>query len=112
MARERLKTDLWVGAYLRRLELANIPAYVTRRGQPDLGAVMVKCATLDGRATLWARQMNLMTGASGWQVLAEGPEPEVDASAAKQRSFDPDLWLIEIESREGRTLLNEEGFSD
>lgn len=112
MAPERLKTDLWVRAYLRRLELANIPAYITRRGQPDLGNVMVKCATLDGNARLWARQTNLMTGASGWQVLAEGPEPEVDASAMKQRSFDPDLWLIEIESREGRTLLNEDGLRE
>lgn len=112
MASDRLKTDLWVRAYLKRLELSNIPAYVTRRGQPDLGNVMVKCATLDGQARLWARQTNLMTGASGWQVLAEGAEAEVDASAKKQRSFDPDLWLIEIESREGRTLLDEDGLKD
>ena len=28
---------------------------------------------------------------------------------ARQRGFDPDLWVLEIESREGRHLLDEPG---
>ncbi|RWR45437.1 DUF1491 family protein [Sinirhodobacter ferrireducens] len=108
----RLTSDFWVRAYLRRLEIANIPAYVTAHGEPHAGAVMVKCATLDGRATLWQRSFDLTTGARKWVVLAEGPEAEVDASIRRQRGFDPDLWVIEIESRDGRTLLDEEGLSD
>lgn len=108
----RLTAEVWVRAYLRRLEIANIPAYVVARGEPTSGAVMVKCATLDGGATLWQRSFDLTTGARKWMILTEGPEPEVDASIRRQRGFDPDLWVIEIESRDGRTLLDQEGLSD
>jgi len=112
MATERLRAELWVRAYLKRLELAHIPAYIAARGQPDAGAVMVKCATLDGNARLYTRGFDLMTGEAEWRVLTDGAEPDVDASIRKQRSFDPDLWVIEIESREGRTLLDEDGLRD
>ena len=53
-----------------------------------------------------------MTGARTWVVLAEGPEADVDAAVLRQRRTDPDLWVIEIESRAGRTLLDEEGLAD
>jgi hypothetical protein len=108
----RLTADFWVRAYLRRLELANIPAYVTARGDASAGAVLVKVATLDGAARLFQRSFDLMTGARAWVVLAEGPEAVTDAAIARQRRHDPDLWVIEVESREGRTLLEEEGLSD
>ncbi|RWR28630.1 DUF1491 family protein [Sinirhodobacter populi] len=108
----RLVADLWVRAYLKRLELANIPAYVTFRGDANAGAVMVKCATLDGQAALWERSFDLETGAHRWMALRRGSEAEIDASIRRQRGFDPDLWVIEVESREGRTLLDEEGLSD
>jgi len=45
-------------------------------------------------------------------VLSEGDEPEVDAAIAKQRSFDRDLWVIEVEDRAGRHLLDEPGLSE
>ena len=107
-----LTADFWVRAYLRRLELAGIPAFVTAHGDDTAGAVLVKLATLDGRARAFQRSFDLMSGARTWVVLAEGDEPQVDASIARQRGFDPDLWVIEVESREGRHLLDEEGLKD
>lgn len=107
----RLTADFWVRAYLARLRLADIPAYITCRGDPTAGAVLVKLATLDGQAQLFQRSFDLMTGARAWVTLAAGPEVEVDAAARRQRQMDPDLWVIEVESREGRTLLDEEGLS-
>jgi hypothetical protein len=107
----RLTADFWVRAYIARLGAANIPAYVTAKGDATAGAVLVKLATLDGKARLFQRSFDLMTGARAWVALAEGPEAEVDQSVARQRRTDPDLWVIEIESREGRTLLDEEGLS-
>ncbi len=62
MAEARLAAGIWVAAYLRRLTLADIPAYIARHGDDTAGAVLVKCATLDGRASLWAREWDLDTG--------------------------------------------------
>lgn len=108
----RLTADFWVRAYLARLRLADIPAFITAKGDATSGAVLVKLATLDGKAKAFHRSFGLMTGERAWIVLAEGEEATVDASIAKQRGFDRDLWVIEIEDRQGRTLLDEPGLSD
>ncbi len=111
MPEPRLATGIWVSAYLARLGLANIPAYVTARGDDTAGAVLVKCAHLDGTAALYGREWDFDSDSRPWQVLAQGPERDVDQAIALQRGFDPDLWVIEIESRDGRTLLNEPGLA-
>jgi hypothetical protein len=105
----RLTAELWVSAYVRRLGLANMPAYVTARGDATAGAVLVKVATLDGQARCWQRSFDLRNDSRVWVVLAEGAEAEVDALVSRQRGRDPDLWVIEIEDRLGRNLLDQEG---
>lgn len=107
MPEARLATGFWVAAYRMRLQAANIPCYVTRRGDDTAGAVLVKVADLRGGATVYERRLTL--DGRAWMVLAEGPEAEVDAAIARQRGFDPDLWVIELEDVQGRTLLDEVG---
>ena len=108
----RLASGLWVQAYLRRLYLEHIPAYVAERGDDNAGAVIVKTATLDGKAIAKQRSFDPMTGTRVWMVLTEGPEAEVDAALAKQKTRDRDLWILEVESRDGRDLLDQEGLSE
>jgi len=108
----RLTADFWIRAYLARLQMAHIPAYVVARGDATAGAVLVKLATLDGQARLYQRGFDPVGGKRAWVVLAEGAEAGVDAAIGRQRRMDPDLWVIEVESREGRTLLDEDGLSD
>lgn len=105
----RLTADIWVSAYLTRLRLQDIPAFVVAKGDLTAGTVIVKLNTLDGQARAFHRSFDLMTGERTWAVLAEGSEADVDASLAKQRSFDPDLWVIEVEDRAGRHLLDQPG---
>ncbi|ARO13767.1 hypothetical protein BVG79_00413 [Ketogulonicigenium robustum] len=112
MPEARLTTDFWVGAYLQRLRLADIPAFIVKKGDATAGAVLVKSSTLDGQARLFQRSYDLMTGQRAWVTLAEGDESGVDAAIARQRSFDPDLWVIEVEDRLGRHLLAEDGLAD
>ncbi len=107
----RLTADMWVSAYLRRLDLAGIAAYVTQRGDATAGAVLVKLATLDGRAVAYERGYDPMREERVWVVLAEGAEREVDAAVTRQKARDPDLWVIEVEDRAGRHLLEEEGLA-
>ena len=103
----RLTTDFWVGAYRMRLEALGIPAMVVRKGDATAGAVLIKLNTLDGNAVLYHRSFDLMTGERVWDVLVRGAEAEVDGSCAKQCSFDPDVWVIEVEDRAGRHLLDD-----
>lgn len=106
--RPRLTAGFWVAAYLARLRLEGIPAFVTAHGDETAGAVIVKLNTLDGRAQAFQRSFDA-EGARVWVALAEGEEATVDAALARQRRFDPDLWVIEVEDRAGRTLLDAPG---
>lgn len=107
----RLTSDFWVRAYLARLRLADIPAYVVAHGDETGGAVLVKVSTLDGAARLFQRSFDLISGERAWMVLRDGAETEVDASIRRQREMDPDLWVIEVEDRAGRHLLEEPGLA-
>ena len=111
MTDPRLTTGFWVSAYLNRLRLSEIPAYVTAKGDATAGAVIVKVATLDGQARAFQRSFDLTTDTRIWVTLATGPEPQVDDLLTRQRARDPDLWVIELEDKAGRTLLDQDGLS-
>ena len=105
----KLTARFWVDAYLARLRVFDIPAFVVAHGDDTGGAVLVKLSPLDGTATVFQRSFDLTTGDRTWIELSSGSEREVDEAITRQRSFDPDLWVIEVEDRAGRHLLNEEG---
>jgi len=103
----RLTAGLWVSAYLNRLRLSEIPAYVMAKGDATAGAVLVKVATLDGQAVIYERRFDLQRDARIWEILAQGPEGDLDAILSRAKGRDPDLWIIEIEDRSGRSLLDD-----
>ena len=105
----RLAAGVWVAAYLARLQAAGIYAHVMHRGEETAGAIAVKLATMDRRASLFVRSYD-GEGARVWTALVDnGEETEADAAIAKQRGYDPDLWVIEVEDPRGRHLLGEDG---
>lgn len=108
----RLTAELWVQAYLTRLRLSDIPAFIVARGDDTAGAVLVKQNPLDGQATVYQRSVDIMSGNRMWIELAKGSEAEVDETIARQRKFDPDLWVVEVEDRAGRHLLDEPGLDN
>ncbi|MBB3992655.1 hypothetical protein GGR95_000274 [Sulfitobacter undariae] len=105
----RLTARFWVDAYLARLRMFDIPAFVVAHGDDTGGAVLVKLATLDGNAIVFQRSFDLMSGERVWVELSAGPERDVDDAITRQRGFDPDIWVIEVEDRAGRHLLDQEG---
>lgn len=109
MTEARLAAGFWVAAYLARLGQGFIPAYITARGDDTAGAVAVKCVRLNGQADLWMREWDMDTDTCPWVRVDTGPERDIDAAIARQRSRDPDLWVIEVESRDGQTLLEQDG---
>lgn len=107
----RLTTRFWVDAYLTRLRLADIPAYVVAHGDDTAGTGMVKLALLNGQARVYDRGFDLQADTRVWRIVVDGAEPEVDAMITRTRSRDQDLWVIEVEDRQGRTLLEEPGLA-
>ena len=102
-----LATDLWVSALLRRASLSGGFPVVVRRGDATAGAVLVKIVDSRARtARLYAEAA--YDGAAVWMQPRPGAtEPELDAYAERQARIDPDIWVVEIEDRDGRHFLTE-----
>ncbi|MEM9147923.1 MAG: DUF1491 family protein [Pseudomonadota bacterium] len=108
----RLASHVWVGAYLARLGAEGIPAHLVHKGDEMAGAVAVKLATLDGKATLFTRIYDSQ-GQRAWEAqLADQPEGEIDEAIRRQRGYDPDLWVVEVEDPRGRHLLDQMGLME
>ena len=108
----RLTSDIWISAYLTRLRLADIPAFVVQRGDATAGAVLVKLNLLDGQGIVFQRSFDLQSGVRNWVELISGDDADLDLAIGRQRDFDPDVWVIEVEDRLGRHLLDEPGLSE
>jgi hypothetical protein len=50
----RLRSDIWVAAYLRRCAVEGAAAVLRRRGAAEAGAIFVIVNRLDGTAALFA----------------------------------------------------------
>ena len=101
MTTMRLKTALWVAAYLRRCHVEGIFAVVRRRGAEEAGAVFVRVSRLDGTSAEGAARAFTPSLAS-----QSAPDADVEAYLARQVKFDSDVWIVEIEDRAGRNFLD------
>jgi hypothetical protein len=103
-----LSTDIWVGALIRRAELGGGFAVVVRKGDPRAGAVLVKVLNrTNGTARLLA-EATRGDGERVWmQPAASDREPDLDRYIERAIRIDPDIWVVEIEDREGRDFLVE-----
>ena len=102
-----LNSDLWVGALIRRAQLDGANATVVRKGDARAGTVLVKAYDTSTRE---ARLYSEAFGSDGdrlWIQPIKGTENEIDAYVERQRGYDPDLWVVEIEDRQGRHFLTE-----
>lgn len=84
-------------------------ATLVRRGDASAGVVLIKINRLDRTFDVYDQARN----AQGQLMWVKGlkncpaPEADVDAYIERSRRMDPDLWVVEIEDREGRHFLTE-----
>lgn len=104
----RLTAEFWVRAYMARLNLEAIPVFIRSKGDAVAGAVLVKVNTLNGQAQLLQRSLG-PDGDRQWMALADGDDDAVEDALKRQLGFDPDLWVLEVEDNQGRSLLGEPG---
>jgi len=107
MTDDRLPSELWLKAHMRRLSVEGIPVAVIHRGEAMGGTVIVKVNQLDLGCRVLTQARGL-DGQLGWLAGFENrlmPEPEVDAYIDRAVKRDPDVWVLEIEDRAGRHLF-------
>lgn len=104
MAEPRLKTEILVHAGFRYCQQMFLTAVLRRRGDADAGALFVKVSRLDGTAAIFTRATSFegriewrRSSGDGWIA-----EADVEARLEREISFDPDLWIVEVEDPEGR----------
>ena len=104
----RLKAGIFVRALIRRAEVAGAAAFVVRKGAEEAGAILLRISRLDGHSCVLS-QARRGEGELVW-VKPLGDAADEDAVAkyfTRQTRFDPDLWIVEIEDREGRAFVDE-----
>ncbi len=98
-----LPTDLWVSAIVRRLNDAGTPAYLVRRGDATRGTLLVKMNLLEKGCEVWT-QVRDMEGDLTWMKALKGQtvsNADADEYIARAAGRDPDLWVVEVEDRNG-----------
>ncbi|MCI5048255.1 MAG: DUF1491 family protein [Aquisalinus sp.] len=102
----RLKTEIFIRAWLRRAQSEGAFATVARKGDPDGGLVIVKAINTDRQACAWI-ETYAVEEKNRWRPLTETflAEIEVNEKISRELNFDRDLWLVEVEDRDGRNFL-------
>lgn len=106
----RVTTDLWVSALVRRIFSGGGFAAVAKRGAAEAGAVFVVVRDRLGGAALFgpAPQTSYDTAKPDERYFTrynlKGDAP-LDARLEKEKRFDPDIWVVEIEP--GRMAIDE-----
>jgi len=108
----RLRSDIWVSAYLRRCAVEGAAAYLRRRGAEAAGAIFVKVDRLDGCCALYGPAPQTETREGVDRLFARVHKddwidpPDAEARLAREQKFDSDLWIVEVEDRQGRNFLD------
>lgn len=110
----RLRADIWVKAYVRGCAAKGAFATVARHGDDEAGAVFIKVNCLDGSARVYGPAPSRLTSDDGigrrWAPHLAEPgttERAADDYLGRQADYDSDLWIIEVEDREGRHFLDD-----
>ena len=109
----RLRADIFVSAYIRRCAVEGAYAVLRRRGAAEAGAIFVKVDRLDGTCALYGPAPQTELAEAGidrvWRRVHD--QELIDPASAEERlrreiAFDPDIWIVEVEDRQGRHFLD------
>lgn len=109
----RLKSEIWVKAYLRRCHAAGVDAVLVRRGDADAGAIYIKASRLDGTATLFGPAPAGFDPEASDRLFApllppsQDKESDCDQYLERQLSYDPDVWIVVVEDKAGQHFLDD-----
>ncbi len=101
-----------MAALVRRANSSGASAVLMRRGAAEAGAVFVVVDLLDGTSDLYgpAPQASFEEARPSdrkFQRIVEAGVPDaITDRLSREKRFDPDLWVVGIEDREGRSWFD------
>lgn len=107
----RLRAEIWVKAYVRRCASVGVAAVVVRHGDDDAGAIFIRINKLDGTSLLFGPAAAGLDGAESdrqWVMMVDpkgSADAQIDAYLEREHRVDPDIWIVEVESRSGVHFL-------
>lgn len=103
MSVPRLAAVVWVNALIRRVNAAGDFATVLHRGDSVAGSVVL--VHRRGRETSALQRLMGPSGAYEWRAAATGGG--VDEWVERQRRYDPDLWVVELDTPNPARFIDE-----
>lgn len=100
----RLTSDIWVKALVRRVFGDGGFAVVERTGAAEAGVIFIRVLHRDGSQTLLAPAPQSLFDSAKPQDrvfearIASADGGDVDRLLAREADFDPDFWVVEIET--------------
>ena len=108
----RLKAGIFVAALTRRLFAEGNMAAIERRGSEEAGAIFIRIRHRDGSESLAAPAPQTAFGVDHPQGRlfelrkTRVAEAEISELIARECRFDPDIWVVEIETDSPETYLD------
>jgi hypothetical protein len=108
----RLRSDIFVSAYLRLRNSENAFAVVRRKGATEAGAIFICIDRLDGTADLYGPAPQAAFDEARperrfQKISKDGATPlDVAERLAREMRFDSDIWIIDVDDRSGEPRLD------
>ena len=105
-----MTSQVWVSALVRRAQAAGAFATVLHKGNAEAGAIYILVNDMLGGMKLYGPALQGSYDETGpqdrkFEILLENTsERKILDRVEKERDFDPDLWVIEIEDRSERNF--------
>ncbi|MEK1890813.1 MAG: DUF1491 family protein [Phyllobacterium sp.] len=99
----RLTSEFWVAALVRRVNSSGAFAALSKKGAAEAGAIFIKFRNADGTYDLFGPAPQMAYDESKPQerqftlLKRRVEEADADADLEKQKRWDRDLWIVEIE---------------
>ena len=106
-----VKSGIWVDAHIRRCQANGFMVFLAKRGAEEAGAIYVRAIMLKGLARLFGPAPGPSYDGQGnrrftYPLGADPlPERDIDEYLARQKQYDPDIWILDVEDPEGFALL-------
>ena len=92
-------TNLVIDLLRKAIERDGIPFYLEKKGNRDAGAIFIKHDLMNGYIELYHRVYN-SNGEKKFQSFDILERQKCEEFIRKQITFDPDVWICEVEARD------------